>query len=88
MRTLSTIAIALSLSLSTAFVPAQGKRLPAPGGGVEEDDRCTCSGLGASCFFGHSGACTVTCPRGMQCECTGGSCFLGFPLGASCTCVA
>ena len=39
MKTLASIVIALSLSLSTAHVQAQGKR-PAPGGGLEQDDRC------------------------------------------------
>ena len=85
MKTLASIVIALALPLSTSFVQPQGKR-PAPGGGLEQDDRCTCVGQGASCFFGHSGACTVTCPHGMQCQCTGGSCLMGFPLGASCAC--
>ena len=87
MKILGSIVIVAALVLSMALAPAQGKRRPVPGG-LEPDDRCTCSAQGARCMFGESGGCSVSCPPGWQCQCDGGSCFVGFPTGSSCGCVA
>ena len=47
---------------------------------------CGCTADGASCLFGVAGGCSIYCPPGINCSCSGGGCFLGFPQGSTCKC--